>query len=421
MPKPEPAPPYDPWAPPGAPVGPAPGAPAPVGPPPAAPAEPVVPAAAGPAPAAGGWASVPPGALSGFQPGFPYAPAPPRLNGFAIGSLVTAAFALWPIALVLAVVALVQIPRRRERGVWLAVAGIVMSALSVPLTVMAVNGELFEPGESRNGSAGRAPKGAVSWLSLKAGDCYDPADGKTDGKPGPDDTVTVHWVVKVPCTAPHHAELAGTAQLAGGDGYPGERAVREQAAALCAPVLSGYALDGWAVPEGMQQTYLYPTSGLWYAGERDLYCSWEDTRTQHKGSVRTDRSGLSTAQLGYLEALRILDDAYAREPEAELAEAPERYRTWASELAAAARREAGELSRTSTPWPAGAKEPLAQAARLQLEAAEAWEAAGTETDPGRLRRALARGDGLAEDSRDDEAEIRRELGLPTGSASGSQV
>ncbi|MEU8512280.1 DUF4190 domain-containing protein [Kitasatospora sp. NPDC048722] len=390
--------PADPWA-------------APTGAPPLTPPPP-------PPPPVGGWASVPPAAYSGFQPGHPYGyPQPPRqVNGFAIGALVTGLVCAWPIALVLSVVAMVQIRKRAERGMGMAVTGLVFGVFGIMVTVFGVLGAALGPVDrADSGAPPKAPAGTVRWSALKSGDCYSSPDGGTRVDPDGGDE-TVYWVRKVPCSAPHHGEVAGTARTPAGDSqsYPGESAIRERAAELCRPVLDAYALDQWAIPDGMDEIYLYPTAGNWKFGERYITCAFEDRDAEHVGTVRTDRGSLTSAQLAYLEAVRGFNTAYADQPKGEVATAGAEYATWAGRMAAASRSEAEQLSRTTTSWPDAAKPKVAALAAAQRDAATAWDSAARTTDPAVLEGEIRRAKLLTAKTTPLSVDARRELGLSTG-------
>ncbi|MEU6233430.1 DUF4190 domain-containing protein [Kitasatospora sp. NPDC047058] len=372
-----------------------------------------------PPPAATGWAAVPPGALSGFQPGYAYPQAPEVTNGFAVAALITGLLCMWPLALVFGTVALVQIPKRNERGRGMAVSGVVFGVLGVLTFLMLVIGALAE-GVDPSDRAGRpphlpkAPPGSVLWSALKAGDCYNPPGVPTGDDPEGGDQ-TVAWVLRVPCAGPHFGEVAGTVRIPDGDGpYPGESGLRERAATLCDPVLDEYALDYWAVPDGMEEVYLYPSRANWKSGERAVTCTYEDRYTQHRGSVRTDRAALTPAQLGYLEAARSFNAVFWKEPDAEVADANPEYRAWARQMADASRKEAEELSKGSTVWPEAARPKVAELVAAQREAAAVWDTAAKTTDGTALEREVRRAKSLVAKSAKASVEVRRELGLSTG-------
>lgn len=405
--------PADPWAAPDlatAPVAPAPpvvGHPQPVPLPSAAPPPPPHPLPAG------GWASVTPSAQAGFRPDQPYpqpaGPAP--TNGFAVGSLVTGLVMVAPVALVFGIVALVQINRRKERGFGLAVAGVVLGTIgTLLLSLLLGAGNFSGAGGGRFAHAPKAPAGSVHWSDLKTGDCYNsPAGGSVTGTDGDE---TVYWVNRVACAEPHHGEVAGTVPFPTGSGaYPGESEVRESAARLCRKVMDDYALDQWAVPDGMDDVYLYPTANNWAAGERYATCAFEDRDDQHRGTVRTDRSRLTAPQLAYLEAVRVFNDAYLEQPKQEVSEAGADYRSWARRMAVASRTEAAVLGAPTTDWPADVRPNVAKLVEAQSQAAPAWDSAASADDlEGGIRRAKA----LVAKTVPVSVDIRRALGLSTG-------
>ncbi|MER7670473.1 DUF4190 domain-containing protein [Kitasatospora sp. NPDC096128] len=386
---------------------------------------------------AGGWASVPPSAESGLRPGHPhpyphpgpsphgsphpyppylinpYDPRPePRTNGFAVGSLATALSLLSPVALVLGILALVQIKRRGQRGHGMAVAGVVLGAVGTLLLSLALGAGDF--GSARDGRGDRyaqkPPAGSVRWSALKAGDCY--VSSGTSGKPDENGDETVYWVRRVACAERHNGEVAGTAKVPdSGGAYPGATVVRERAATLCRTVLDDYALDQWAVPDGMDDVYLYPSAGNWAVGERYVTCAFEDPDDQHLGTVRTDRRSLTSVQLAYLEAVRGFNAAYLDTPKQDVAVAEAEYRSWARRMATASRAEAAALRRPTAEWPTDIQSKVDKLAQTQTQAATAWDAAASGDDvAGDLRRARA----LVARTVPISVDIRRSLGLSTG-------
>ncbi|MFD8701462.1 DUF4190 domain-containing protein [Kitasatospora sp. NPDC059648] len=387
---------------------------------------------------AGGWASVSPSAESGSRPGHPYAnpsPAPnanpdphppyvqhpqylhpynpqpePRTNGFAVGSLATGLSLLSPVALVFGIVALVQINRRGQRGRGMAVTGLVLGVAGTLLLSLALGAGNFGPARDGRGGYAQKPAGSVRWSALKAGDCYNSSDpvGKTDEN----GDETVFWVRRVACSDPHHGEVAGTARIPDSSGpYPGATVVRERATTLCRTVLDDYALDQWAVPDGMDDVYLYPSAGNWAAGERYVTCAFEDRDDQHLGTVRTDRRTLTSVQLAYLDAVRGFGAVYADEPKKDVTVAEAEYRSWARRMAAASRAEAAALGKPTAEWPTDIRPKVDKLATTQTQAAAVWDAAASGADvSGDLRRARA----LIAKTVPVSVEIRRSLGLSTG-------
>ncbi len=71
-------------------------------------------------------------------PGYEDAPAPQQgTNGLAIAGLILA-FLMWPIGLILSIVALVQTRRRNQKGRGLAIGGIVVSVLAGVLSIVLI-------------------------------------------------------------------------------------------------------------------------------------------------------------------------------------------------------------------------------------------------------------------------------------------
>ncbi|MCX5211003.1 DUF4190 domain-containing protein [Kitasatospora sp. NBC_00240] len=404
--------PFDPWAPPGAAeaaallaagqAGPAVPPPAGWGAPPAGRTAPP----AGWAPPATGWGAVTPGAVSGYQGMYAYPPRP--TNGLAIGSLVTALTCMSPVALVLGVIALVQIHKRQERGRGMAVAGVVLAVLGLLLGALAVLGVASEDADGALPIRPAGPPGSVTWDKVAKGDCYNPAPGSGDAGR------QVSWVTKVPCSLPHHSEAAGTAPIAAaeGGGYPGEDKILKTADTLCKPVFDSYVLDDWAVPDGVGLSYMYPTRGSWRASGGSLICVLEDVDVPHKGSLRTDRTTLTAAQLAYLEAVKPLNAAAEDIPEDEVADAPADYRAWAATMATATRQEGEKLAVIA--WPEGAKAPGEAMVASKPAAVEAWHAVTTARDGADLTRALQRAKALLRDSVGEAKAVRAALGLSTG-------
>ncbi|OKI19644.1 DUF4190 domain-containing protein [Streptomyces sp. CB03911] len=410
--------PFDPWAPPGAAQAAALGATGHA-------AQPTPPPADWPQPPAGwaqspagaqpppgwtppptGWGAVTPGAVSGFQGMYAYPPRP--TNGLAIGSLVTALTCLSPVALVLGAIALVQIHKRQERGRGMAVAGVVLGVLGLLLGALTAFGLALD---DEDGSAPRrpaGPRGSVTWDKVAKGDCYNPAPGAGDADQ------QVSWVTKVPCSLPHHSEAAGTAPIAAaeGGGYPGEDKILKSADALCKPVFDSYVLDDWAVPDGVGLSYMYPTRGSWRASGGALICVLEDVDALHKGSLRTDRTTLTPAQLAYLEAVKPLNAAAEDIPEDEVADAPADYRAWAATMAEATRQEGEKLAAIA--WPEAAKGPGEAMVASKPAAVEAWHAVKTARDGAELARAVQRAKALLRDSVGEAKAVRAALGLSTG-------
>ncbi|MFB6889681.1 DUF4190 domain-containing protein [Kitasatospora sp. NPDC056327] len=364
-------------------------------------------------PRATGWAAVTPGAQSGFHAGFPYPPAPTTTNGFSIAALVTGLLCMWPLTLAFSIVALVQIPKRNEKGRGMAVTGLVLGVLGAIATLIGFIG-LAAIGleEERYADAPLGPRDSVAVNDLREGDCFD----QPPFSPGRDpESASVYWVRVVPCGEPHHGEVAGVTSLAGrGADYPTASEIARDAARLCNPVRADYALDSWLVPEGMDGYYYYPGRSAWATGDRRVTCTFQDEKRPHAGSVRTDRTKLTQAQRTYLDAVRAYDEALDAEPEGDVDGSPAEYRAWARTMAAASRREVAELSANGVDWPAGARARLIELGAIKLDAANAWDAAAKAVDPATIEREAQKAQALSAKGGRLAVDIRRELGLSTG-------
>jgi hypothetical protein len=87
------------------------------------------------------------------------------------------------------------------------------------------------------------------------------------------------------CARPHDAEIFGTFHL-GGTAWPGETAVRQDAASGCTSRLSGY-LNPQLSGANLTQSYVYPGAQAWRAGERTVICEVRAISGTLTGSVRS--------------------------------------------------------------------------------------------------------------------------------------
>lgn len=88
-------------------------------------------------------------------------------------------------------------------------------------------------------------------FDLVVGDCIVPPGGAGD------EALELERVGKVACSEPHDGEVIALRYIEGGDTYPGEEAVFQQAELLC-PALSTF--------------YFYPTEESWSEGDREVAC-----------------------------------------------------------------------------------------------------------------------------------------------------
>ncbi|MEV7227034.1 septum formation family protein [Polymorphospora sp. NPDC051019] len=223
-------------------------------PPSAPPAYPVHPGAHHPAP--GGYG----------PPGMPQPPRP--VNGFAIASLVLALLTLIPLSVITGIVALVQIPRRGQRGKGLAIAGIAISgAILLSAIILGVAAEFAGAGDQD--APERAPQSRYT-MQYVPGDCIEQVDENRTVDPPP-----------VKCGEPHQGEVFAVFDMSG-SAYPGDEAVWEYATKGCDERLPGYAPS--ADPDAEYMIY-FPTAESWADGDRWVVCVAFD-ETPRTGSIR---------------------------------------------------------------------------------------------------------------------------------------
>lgn len=109
-------------------------------------------------------------------------------------------------------------------------------------------------------------------FSVRVGDCIDL-------------TPNGRVVHVVPCAKPHAAEIFGTFHLSG-TAWPGDAAVRHEAATGCTIRLGGY-LNPQLSGSNLTQSYVYPGQQAWKAGERTVICEVRAISGSLTGSVRS--------------------------------------------------------------------------------------------------------------------------------------
>ncbi|WP_234367475.1 DUF4190 domain-containing protein [Streptomyces pluripotens] len=294
------------------------------------------------------------GGPSGVPPYQPWAqgyspynrPAP--VNGLAIASLVLGVLCFLPgVGLLLGLVALRQIRRRGERGTGLAVGGMILSGIGLVLWVL-----LFTMG-SPSGLWQRVKDGARGSVStsLTKGECFDAPGGVLSGRPRDFD--------KVSCSGEHDGEVFASFRLDDGR-YPGQHSVTNTADKRCWSLQGDYAMDSWAVPEGVDVYYLTPTEESWTAGDREVTCVFGNTDASANltGSLRNDESVLDADQVAYLKAAHVLNSALDTAPDTAHTEGDLAKReAWAGRVSVALERQARMLR--AHDWPDDAGKPVA--------------------------------------------------------------
>lgn len=311
-------------------------------------------------------------------PGAPGAPGigpygqPPRrtTNGLAVGSLVSGIVCcLPPLGLILGLIALPQIKKRDQEGKGLAVAGIVLSAVSCLLLVIGLAtggiGEFWGGFKEGVDEASRSK----SPLSLRTGQCF--------SDPGKLEEYTTDVTI-VDCDRPHDGEVTGVFKVTGFDKWPGEDPLDKIAEKRCETINGAYALDTWAVPKDVWLYYYLPSSQSWRLGDRTVTCAFATDKKPFSGSVRSDGTTLTDDQESFLKALNPIETVSYREPEEDPDEDFTANKVWATELLAAINTAHADLGQRS--WPADSTAAVA-ALRKELGAAsKQWLKLATAAD-----------------------------------------
>lgn len=220
----------------------------------------------------------PPSPPAGTQDATPPQPPPPGAggargtNGFAIASLVLGVLGGPFLSVVFAIVALVQIRRRGQRGKGYAVAGLVLSGIWTVVAVVAVVAWLGSEAERDRATGNVVGAGSVTLDELRPGDCMN----------GIEESSLQLSADVVPCDQPHEGEVFATFDLTTAE-LPPPEALVEMAETECADHLNGYASEEAAA--SLELFYFHPTEGSWSEGDRRIICvaTHPDRRT---GSIR---------------------------------------------------------------------------------------------------------------------------------------
>jgi hypothetical protein len=184
-------------------------------------------------------------------------------DGFAVASFVSGILALIPLALIFGPVALSRIARTGDRGRALAITGLALGATWAVAAAVAAAVLVTQRQPAR-------PVALPKVFSLRTGECINSAPNGTG----------VHVLA---CGQPHDGEVFATFRVAGQD-YPGAAALRQKASQGCGSRLSGYMNPRLSTM--LNESYVYPSSGAWAAGERTVVCTVRGTDGTLVGSVR---------------------------------------------------------------------------------------------------------------------------------------
>lgn len=247
--------------------------------PPAAPGYPAPPATPGfEAPAAAGYPA--PSANHGYPaaPVSPYSstPSAPGTDGLAIGALVTGILSLGIVPIVLGALALARVRKSGQSGHGMAIAGIVLGALSTLawtvgiIFVVIAGAEGFREGfeESYEESAGESFQESIDETVESLGETSDIAVGECFADP--DAVVYTDDVEIQDCAGPHGAEVYAEHEIAG-DTYPGEDAVFAEGDDACLAEFDTFVGIDYDSSE-LDFGYFYPTKKVWAYGDHGISC-----------------------------------------------------------------------------------------------------------------------------------------------------
>ncbi|TDC53579.1 DUF4190 domain-containing protein [Jiangella ureilytica] len=190
------------------------------------------------------------------------APAPrkPGTNGLAVAALVLGIVAIFPLAIVFGIIALVQTSRTGQSGRGLAVGGLVAAGFWLVVIVGSVVYVVVTSAE-RNADGEITEEGTVSTMDIEVGDCLNGLRGIED------DTLTT--LPAVPCDQPHEGEVYATFELEDGD-YPGVDGIAAVADERCANELAALSQEAWNDPD-IGLFYFYPDE-LYWPNDREVVC-----------------------------------------------------------------------------------------------------------------------------------------------------
>ncbi|RKN06131.1 DUF4190 domain-containing protein [Streptomyces radicis] len=362
---------------------------------------------------------------------------PPRqpFGKLPIWAFVTS-FGLFPLGLMLGVLALARPRFTPERGRGLAVAGLVIASLqvvalavAVPLAAMSDHrggggpadrtdigaapggagdrdgGSEGDPGDGPGDGSGDTDGENVEVNDIEPGDCFDPGTSLDAFGEGVEETS----VTRRPCDGPHEAEAFGTVLVEGYDAFPGDAEILTLAEEECDRLIQGYVLDTWALPLDVSPYYYHPTRASWEFGDREVVCFLGHfDGGELDGTLRGDPSDMDEEQLGYLEITTPLDMVTWSEPmpEAELADR----QAWAARMAEVVAAETEALAGHA--WSPGIDELIGRLVQAREESMASWSGAAGAVDAAAFDAYVETG--YAVMGIDLEVEIRETLGLSTG-------
>ena len=241
----------------------------------------------------GGFPAVPGGYPGGPQapptqayPGAPYGPpdAAGRTNGFAIASFVLGLVGIVLLSVIFGIIALRQIPRRRQRGRGLAIAGLAVSGGWVVLLVSLILLSTATPpvkqsatGPTETPSAGPSGTQTTNVFSLHTGECF-------QNPPASQTVLGITYVTVVPCTTTHNAQVFVQFAAPASGSYPGSAALKREADKGCHARIAK-TVQMSKITHTMTLRYLYPLPASWAGGHRTITCLIVDAKPDLKSSL----------------------------------------------------------------------------------------------------------------------------------------
>ena len=177
------------------------------------------------------------------------------LNAWAVVALVTGILALVPVAAVAGIVALVQVRRRGQRGMGLAIAGLAAAGVWTLLVGAALIALVMGGPGGQSGDLGRVADAG----STATGSCLAEPTGGSLRRP-------------VDCAASHSAEVYRSADLGLGGTWPGDDRVGSRADDLCFQAFADYVGNSYDNSD-YEYGWFAPDEAEWGAGEHRVICA----------------------------------------------------------------------------------------------------------------------------------------------------
>lgn len=204
-------------------------------------------------------------------------PQPQGTNGFAIASLIFGILGGILFSTIFGIVALMQIPKRNQKGKGLAIAGLSLSLVWGLVCAGAIAAAIIDESNEPSEPSSLLPSLSTT-EDLKVGDCINGLLSLDLSKELRRNPPTVD------CADPHEGEVFRVVKVSG-TSFPGDAEVQNQAEAGCSgEALSAYAPD--AKTQDLEVYYLFPTRNSWTFGDREITCIVVSEGAKLTGSLR---------------------------------------------------------------------------------------------------------------------------------------